>query len=55
LRHIGKAHATWFGQLVLAVASGLPPYLKGRRENTRSTSSHVQTWWSEDAGHEAGK
>ncbi len=39
LRHIGKAHATWFGQLVLVVASGLPPYLKWRRENTGSTSS----------------
>jgi len=34
-KHMQHGLANWF----LAVASGLPPYLKGRGENTRPTSS----------------
>jgi hypothetical protein len=53
-KHMQHGLANWF----LAVASGLPSYLKGRRENTKPTSSQ----WNcnrhgglRDAGHEVGK
>ncbi len=51
MKHVGEAHATWFGQLVgLAIGSGLPGCLEWRRINAwlrrrqmkRSTIQYIQ-------------
>jgi hypothetical protein len=42
LRHVGEAHAKWFGQLVgLAIGSGLPS-LEWRRINARPKTRQME-------------